>query len=71
MMYKYILIIGLLFNGCSYIEFNAVICEKIASQHGDMPKECKNYSEKEAQEAFDNKEKTSDTQKEDLKFDKK
>lgn len=70
-MYKYILIIGLLFSGCSHFEFNAVICEKIASQHGDMPKECKSYSEKEAQEAFDNKEKTSDTQKEDLKFDKK
>lgn len=72
MMYKYILIIGLLFSGCSHFEFNATICEKIASEHRDMPKECKKYSEEEAQKAFDNtKSKTSNTPKEDLKFDKK
>jgi len=71
MMYKYILVIGLFFSGCSQLEFNAVICDKIASEQGDMPKECRIYDEKKAQEAFDKTSKTSDTQKEDLKFDKK
>ncbi|MCF6330737.1 MAG: hypothetical protein L3I99_04240 [Sulfurimonas sp.] len=69
MMYKYILIIGLLFSGCSSLKVNAVICEKIASEHGEMPQECKKYSEEEAQKAFD-KTKTSNSEKEDLKFDK-
>ncbi len=71
MMYKYILIIGLLFSGCSSLEFNAVICEKIASERDDMPQECRKYSEKEAEKAFNKTTKSSDTQKEDLKFDKK
>ena len=70
-MYKYILIIGLLFSACSQLEFNAKICEEIASQQDDMPRECRIYNEKEAQEAFDKTSKTSTTQKEDLKFDKK
>jgi len=70
-MYKYILVASLVFSGCSYFEFNATMCDKIASEHGDMPKECRNYSEEEAQKAFDKtKTKTSVSEKEDLKFNK-
>ena len=70
-MYKYILVVGLLFSGCSYFTFNATMCDKIASEHGDMPKKCRNYSEEEAQKAFDKtKTGTSSSEKEDLKFDK-
>ena len=69
-MYKYILIIGLLFSGCSQFEINATMCEKIASEHGDLPRECIDYNEKKAQEAFDKTTKKSQTSKEDLKFDK-
>ena len=70
-MYKYILVIGLLFSGCSYFTINATMCDKIASEHGDMPRECINYSEEDAQKAFDKtKTKTSGSEKEDLKFSK-
>ncbi len=53
-MYKYYLIILLIFSGCSSITFNASMCEKIASEpNAVVPEECRNYSEEEAQKAFD------------------
>lgn len=69
-MYKYILIIALLFSGCSYFTFNVAMCENISSEQGDLPQECIDYNEEEAQKAFDKTTKTSQTPKEDLKFDK-
>lgn len=70
-MYKYILIASLLFSGCSYFKFNVAMCEKIASEHGDMPQECIDYNEEQAKKAFDKtKTKTSGSEKEDLKFSK-
>ena len=40
--------------GCANMEFNAAMCNEIASDpHATMPKECRNYVEEEAQKAFD------------------
>ncbi|WP_373035737.1 hypothetical protein [Sulfurimonas sp.] len=53
-MYKYYLAALLIFSGCSNITFNAAMCDKIASDpQAVMPEECRNYSEEEAQKAFD------------------
>ncbi len=54
-MYKYYLVILLIvFSGCSNITFNAKMCEEIASDpQAVMPQECRVYSEEEAQKAFD------------------
>lgn len=52
-MYKYILLSSLLFSGCSYFEFNFAMCDQIANDpNAVMPKECRNYNEKEAEKAF-------------------
>ncbi|MCF6309830.1 MAG: hypothetical protein L3J19_05065 [Sulfurimonas sp.] len=74
-MNKYILIstllVTLLLSGCSYFTVSAAMCGKIASEQGEMPENCRNYSEEEAQKAFDKtKTKSSSTEKEDLKFGK-
>ncbi len=71
-MYKYILLITIMFSGCSNIEFNAAMCDKIESElTPDMLVECRDYNEEEAQKAFDKtKTKTSTEKKEDLKFQK-
>ena len=74
-MRKYILISSflftLLFSGCSYFTVSAAMCGKIMSEQGEMPEDCRNYSEEEAQKAFDKtKTKTSSSKKEDLEFKK-
>jgi len=52
-MWKIYLLSFFLFAGCSNIEFNATMCDQIASDpHATMPEECRNYSEKEAEKAF-------------------
>ncbi|MCK4973656.1 MAG: hypothetical protein KAR81_00255 [Sulfurimonas sp.] len=74
-MRKYILISSFLFTlllgGCSYFTISASMCGKIMSEQGEMPEDCRNYSEEEAQKAFDKtKTKTSSSKKEDLEFKK-
>ena len=49
----YAIFIALVLSGCSNIEFNVAMCDKIASEPGaTIPQECKNYNEEEAQKAF-------------------
>lgn len=56
-MYKYILTVSflstLLLSGCSYFTISAAMCGKIASEQGEMPQQCRNYSEAEAAKAFE------------------
>jgi hypothetical protein len=53
-MWKYLVVAIFVFNGCSNIEFNASMCDKIVSEpNAQIPQECRNYNEKEAQKAFD------------------
>ncbi len=52
-MYKIVLLIALLLSGCSNFTVNATMCDKVASEPGvTVPKECRNYNEKEADKAF-------------------
>ena len=70
-MFKVYLLSVFLLAGCSNIEFNATMCDQIASDpHATMPQECRDYSEKEAEKAFN---KTKDEKKvadQDIKFNK-
>lgn len=51
----YSLLYSLMFNGCSYFEFNWVTCDKMnVGADGVMPQECRNYNEEEAKKSFDN-----------------
>ena len=61
-----------LFSGCSYFTFNAAMCEQIAKEpNAVIPEECRNYSEAEAEKAFNKtKVKTSTEVKEELEFHK-
>ncbi len=53
-MYKFYIIIALSFSACSNITFNATMCDQIASEpNAVIPKECRVYSEEDAQKAFD------------------
>jgi hypothetical protein len=53
-MLKTYLVLAFLLAGCSNMEFNATMCNSIASDpHATIPEECRNYVESEAQKAFD------------------
>ncbi|MDQ1263276.1 MAG: hypothetical protein QG559_277 [Campylobacterota bacterium] len=53
-MWKYSLVLGLLFSGCSYFEFNVAMCENIGpNDDPSKVEQCRNYNEEEAQKAFD------------------
>lgn len=70
-MWKIYLITIFTLTGCSNITFNATMCDQIASDpHATMPEECRNYSEAEAEKAF-NKTKDKEESREDIiKFSK-
>jgi hypothetical protein len=53
-MWKFYLVSVVVFSGCANMTFNKEMCNKIASDpQATMPKECMEYSEEEAQKAFD------------------
>ena len=70
-MYKILLPMVLLLGGCSNFTVNATMCDQIASEpNAVVPQECRDYSEKEADKAFNkvvDEKKVSDK---DIKFDK-
>jgi len=70
-MYKILIIATLFFTGCSNITITAAMCDKLESEPGaTVPQECKAYSEKEADKAFNkvvNEKKVSDS---DIEFHK-
>ncbi len=65
-MYKILLALGVVLgmNACSHIKISAAMCGQIESEpNAQVPQECRDYSEKEAQKAFDkvqNEKKVSD-----------
>jgi len=70
-MYKYGLIIALSFSGCSYFTVNGAMCEQIASEpNAVVPDECRDYSEKEADKAFNKVIEDKKVADKDIKFDK-
>jgi len=64
-MYKILILAILFFTGCSNMTITAAMCEKLESEPGvTVPQECKAYSEKEADKAFNkvvNEKKVSDS----------
>lgn len=70
-MWKYILIGSFLFSGCSYFKFNFAMCEKIGpNDDPQIIEKCRNYSEEEAQKAFDNTKSKSSSDEAILEFKK-
>lgn len=66
-MYRYYLVLLLMFSACSNITFNASMCDKIASDpNAIIPQECRNYNEQEAQKAFDKTKDKQQSEKEDI-----
>jgi len=55
MIKLFLLVLPLFFNGC-YFTFSAAMCENLASGPNqiEMPEECRNYNEDEANKAFFN-----------------
>ncbi|HIP55324.1 MAG TPA: hypothetical protein EYH11_07615 [Sulfurimonas autotrophica] len=70
-MIKILLLPILFFTGCSNITITAAMCDKLESDPtATVPQECKAYSEKEAEKAFNkvvNEKKVSDA---DIEFHK-
>lgn len=62
----YLVLIALLFTGCSHFRLNAAMCNKIMSDPtATVPEECRNYSKEEAEKAF-NKNRPKTHSKEDI-----
>ena len=70
-MFKTYLVLAFVLAGCSNMEFNATMCNEIASDpHATMPEECRNYVEAEAQKAFDKTEDKQESRENIIKFSK-
>ncbi len=62
----YSILFSLMFSGC-YFTFNAAMCDKIASDpNAQMPQECRDYNEKEAEKAFNKTKNNKTSQDEDV-----
>jgi hypothetical protein len=61
---------ALLFSACAQIDVNATMCDQIASDPSapQIPQECRDYSEKEAQKAFDKVVDEKKVSKKDIEF---
>ncbi|MBN2817302.1 MAG: hypothetical protein JXQ67_11510 [Campylobacterales bacterium] len=52
-MEKIVLLVVIALSGCANFKVNSTMCDQIASEPGvTVPQECRNYSEKEADKAF-------------------
>ena len=69
-MWKIYLIAVLLFSGCTKFTISAAMCDQIASDpQATIPKECRNYNEKEAEKSF-NKTKKKQSPEDIIEFNK-
>ncbi|MFK5937209.1 MAG: hypothetical protein QM497_02325 [Sulfurimonas sp.] len=70
-MFKITMILAIAFSIASSFSFNATMCDKVAMDpHQMMPEECRNYSEKEAEKAFNKTKKKHESRKDIIKFSK-
>jgi len=52
-MYKIAIIVALFLSGCSHFKVTAAMCQKLEKEPGaTVPQECRAYSKKEADKAF-------------------
>ncbi len=68
-MNKLLILLPLLFSGCSYFTITGTMCDNIDPQSADMPKECRAYNEKEADKAFHKVSEDKKVSNKDLEFD--
>ena len=70
-MYKFIVVLALSLSGCSYVTFNAAMCDQIASDpHATVPQECRDYDKKQAEKAFNRVVDAKKVSDKDIKFEK-
>lgn len=60
-------ILGL--SGCSHFKVTAAMCDNINKEHGELPEECRNYNEEEADKAFHKIKDANKVSGKDLEFD--
>lgn len=65
-------IVVLMISGCTHLNVNATICNKIASDpNAIVPQECKKYDKKKADKAFNKVVNDKKVSKQDIEFSKK
>jgi len=70
-MWKLYLTSAFLLAGCSTMEFNATMCDEVASDHqSGGSHECRNYVKEDAQKAFDKVNDKQESRENVLKFSK-
>ena len=62
----------LTFNACSQVTVNGTMCDEIRNDpsHPQIPQECRDYSEKEAQKAFNKVVDDKKVSKKDIEFER-
>jgi len=59
----------LVMSGCSHVRINASMCDQIAQDpNAQIPQECRDYSKKEADKAFDKVVNEKKVSKKDIEF---
>lgn len=70
-MWKLYILTIFILSGCSHFTFNATMCDQIANDpNAVIPQECRNYSEEEAEKAFNKTTKKPVSNEEILEFNK-
>lgn len=69
-MIKLLLLTVLFFSGCSYFKVTGTMCDNINTQSGEIPKECREYSEEKADKAFHKVSEEKKVSNKDIEFDK-
>ncbi|MDH4944865.1 hypothetical protein [Sulfurimonas sp. C5] len=66
-----LLLLGLLFfSGCSYFTVTGTMCDKVNTESGEIPQECRAYNEEEADKAFHKVSEDKKVSNKDIEFDK-
>lgn len=62
---------ALMLSACANFTINGTMCDQVAREPGEtMPQECRDYSEKEADKAFNKVREEKKVADKDIKFDK-
>jgi len=68
-----VILMTLLFSGCANYTINGTVCDQVENDAGTMsiaPQECRDYSEKDADKAFNKAVEDKKVSDKDIKFDK-
>ncbi|MFT7859722.1 MAG: hypothetical protein ABXS93_02175 [Sulfurimonas sp.] len=68
-MTKLLILSLLLFSGCSHFKVTGSMCDKIRTEGGEMPQECREYDEAKADKAFNKVTEDKKVSNKDIEFD--